>query len=161
MTAEPAERFWSRVSKGPLIGDCWLWTRAVSDDGFGRYWIKTPDGQQSILPQRFAFHLASNLRLRDFGALKQRCGVPLCVRSSLASDTHVFLPPGQRGLEETSPRAINHLESSARWTDLSRALRAERSRALRDEVNDHGWDRDTRIRALVAGKNPNSFQELP
>ncbi|MGY4541308.1 hypothetical protein ACVWY0_001217 [Arthrobacter sp. UYNi723] len=41
-----------------------------------------------------------------------------------------------------------------RWRGLSHALFAERSRLLRDEARAHGWGREERIRALIAGADP-------
>nr|AAS20142.1 hypothetical protein [Paenarthrobacter aurescens] len=40
-------RFWHKVIKGPRTNDCWLWTGAVGDDGYGRYWIKIAGGYQA------------------------------------------------------------------------------------------------------------------
>ncbi|WP_420367101.1 hypothetical protein [Curtobacterium sp. L1-20] len=31
------ERFWSHVVKGPAPADCWIWTGAIGDDGYGRF----------------------------------------------------------------------------------------------------------------------------
>jgi hypothetical protein len=44
--------------------------------------------------------------------------------------------------------------SMFRWRGLSRALFAQRSRTLRDEVRAYGWERGERIRALLRGADP-------
>lgn len=33
------ERFWKHVVKGPAVTDCWIWTGAGGDDGYGRFWV--------------------------------------------------------------------------------------------------------------------------
>ena len=50
------ERFWKYVVKGPDAGDCWLWSGAVGDDGYGRFWTKQDaGGQRTMRPQRFLY----------------------------------------------------------------------------------------------------------
>jgi len=50
------ERFWGYVLKGPAPDDCWLWTGAIADDGYGRFWTAGADGGQKIFrPQRYAY----------------------------------------------------------------------------------------------------------
>jgi hypothetical protein len=34
--ASEAERFWAKVVRGPGERDCWIWTGAIADDGYGR-----------------------------------------------------------------------------------------------------------------------------
>lgn len=37
LTPEDVERFWTHVVKGPRETDCWIWTGAIADDGYGQY----------------------------------------------------------------------------------------------------------------------------
>lgn len=54
-----ATRFWSHVVRGPKADDCWLWTGAIADDGYGRFWL-TDDGRQRVVrPHRLALELAT------------------------------------------------------------------------------------------------------
>jgi len=41
LTADEIDRFWSRVVKGPRAADCWIWTGAIADDGYGRLWVQS------------------------------------------------------------------------------------------------------------------------
>lgn len=52
LPASEQERFWSHVVKRPEAEDCWFWTGAVSDDGYGRFWIRRATGQQAVRPKR-------------------------------------------------------------------------------------------------------------
>lgn len=40
-------RFWEKVIKGPTENACWIWTAAIGDDGYGRFWTQTEDGTQN------------------------------------------------------------------------------------------------------------------
>ena len=46
--------------------------------------------------------------------------------------------------------------SSFRWRGLARRNFAEQSRALRDEVRAYGWSREQRVRAILAGADPDA-----
>ncbi len=41
MRSSDVERFYSHVLKGPEPDSCWLWLGAISDDGYGRFWLPT------------------------------------------------------------------------------------------------------------------------
>jgi hypothetical protein len=43
------EHFWSHVVQGPAPADCWIWTGAVGDDGYGRFWVPQPGGGQRAM----------------------------------------------------------------------------------------------------------------
>jgi hypothetical protein len=128
------ERFWRRVIKGPDVHDCWIWIGAVSDDGYGRFWINGAGrGQRAVRPSRYAYQDVTGQALAPANLLLHSCDVPLCVhfdvdaaRSHLAPGTHRMnmLDRAQRG------------RHSNRWTTtpyrgLSRAERARRSRERR------------------------------
>jgi hypothetical protein len=44
------DRFWSYVVKGPSLDDCWIWTGAIAEDGYGRFWTHTDTGQKGLPP---------------------------------------------------------------------------------------------------------------
>ena len=56
---DEVRRFWSHVVKGPGERDCWCWVGAIADDGYGRFWTRTPEGGQKVLrPHRVTFAMA-------------------------------------------------------------------------------------------------------
>ncbi|QNE46137.1 hypothetical protein F1C58_03900 [Glaciihabitans sp. INWT7] len=81
MRTSEQERFWAHVVKGPAQEDCWIWTGAIADDGYGRFWIKDGDGQKVVRPQRFAYQLATGLQLPEYVLLMHSCDVPICVHA--------------------------------------------------------------------------------
>lgn len=137
-----AERLWRYVVKGPDPDDCWIWTGAVGDDGYGRFWT-AGDGirQRTMRPQRFLYRHLTGIDLPASTMLLHRCDVALCV--------HVDVDP-----------AVSHLRDAARagrqrnrftiekYASLPRADRVARSRRLRDTVRAHGWDPQLIARAL-------------
>jgi hypothetical protein len=82
-----AERFWSFVDKRP-DGGCWLWTGAVSWDGYGAF--RGPNG--TIRAHRFAWTL-TNGQIPNGLLLRHACDVPKCVNpdhlsTGTAKDNH-------------------------------------------------------------------------
>jgi len=108
------DRFWGYVVKGPAPDDCWLWTGAVSDDGYGRFWTKPVGGRQrAVRPQRYAFEEVTGAALPSTTLLLHACDVPLCVhadadpeRSHVSPGTHRdnMLDRAQKGATETGGR---------------------------------------------------------
>lgn len=49
---DPADRFWPKVDK---TGDCWLWTRALNDQGYGMFWHQG----RMVMAHRFAYGLVA------------------------------------------------------------------------------------------------------
>ena len=41
MNPHESARFWEKVIKGPGPSACWIWTGAIGDDGYGRFWTQT------------------------------------------------------------------------------------------------------------------------
>lgn len=72
-------RFWSKVDKRPA-GGCWLWTGAVSGDGYGALW----DGVRQVGAHRYSYELHNGPLPDGLWAL-HRCDTPLCVRP-----THLY-----------------------------------------------------------------------
>lgn len=145
------ERFWRHVVKGPQPADCWIWTGAVGDDGYGRYWT-AGDGvrQRTMRPQRFLYRALTGIDLPAETMLLHRCDVPLCV--------HVDVDPAVSHLrvgnaidnQRDTARSGRHRNgySIVRFASLPRAERVAQSRRLRDVVRAHGWDPDLIGRAL-------------
>src|SRR5699024_11421423 len=77
-------RFWSHVVKGDDPSDCWIWTGAISDDGYGRYWT-TAGGRQKVLrPHRYAYQLITGHEPQ--GHILHECDFPLCVHADIDAD---------------------------------------------------------------------------
>lgn len=84
MTRTEQERFWSFVVKGPEPDDCWFWTGAISDDGYGQFWVKRDGGQLAVRPQRYAWELLTGESLPSSLFLLHSCDIPICVHASMA-----------------------------------------------------------------------------
>jgi hypothetical protein len=52
--AGEVDRFWAKVVKGPGERDCWIWTGAIADDGYGRYSIRRGGRERIVRPHRYA-----------------------------------------------------------------------------------------------------------
>jgi hypothetical protein len=66
------ERFWAKVAKSE---DCWLWTAAKFDNGYGAFWL---NGRQ-MRAHRYSFELAGGERRPD-QILDHKCHTKACVR---------------------------------------------------------------------------------
>jgi hypothetical protein len=146
------ERFWSYVVKGPLPGDCWLWTGAISDDAYGRFWVKRDHGQQAVRPQRYAFQLLTGTELPSTVLLLHSCDIPICVHASAdAAESHVWPGTHRANMLDRAQKG-RHVNgwSSLRFRGAPRAERTQRSRDLRAVILDHGWNPE-RMSAALAG----------
>lgn len=153
---DTAERFWSKVVKGPSPEDCWLWSAAVSDDGYGRFTLNAEGRTVAVRPHRFAFHLLHGTALDGFGPLMHTCDVPICVRATADALTHLVEGTNRSNMLDRLAKGRDANGSSFRWRGLARAQFAARSVALRDEVRAHGWTRPQRVAALLAGVDPDA-----
>ncbi|MDP9936840.1 hypothetical protein J2T11_003208 [Paenarthrobacter nicotinovorans] len=148
-------RFWAKVIEGPRENDCWLWTGAVGDDGYGRFWIKTPTGQQAVRPQRFAYMLLTGEQLDPDTKLLHSCDIPLCVRATGETDSHLVPGTQAENLVDRSQKRRHANAHSWRWRGVGRANFTARSRQLRDALKEHGWNESV-IRPLMSGHDPDA-----
>lgn len=143
MITADTDRFWSKVLKGPRPTDCWLWTGAIGDDGYGRFWIKNGDGQRMIRAHRYALALAhGGLTAIDGAEACHVCDNPLCVRTTDGDDApHVYLGTRQANMADRAARGRHNRQSAAQfWKFETKQERAHKARVLRDLVRVHGWD---------------------
>lgn len=157
------DRLWAKVVKGPRPGDCWIWTGAVADDGYGRLSFTVDGLHKALSPHRLAYAIAHGIEVAGDGdplgrieAVMHRCDVPLCVRATTGADSHLHEGTRRENMIDRAQkgRALNG--TALHWRGLPRAAFAARSRELRDEVRTHGWGRPGRIAALIGGADPDA-----
>lgn len=54
------DRFHSKIDYGFGVNDCWVWTGALSDEGYGDFWLPTPLGPRdgkTVRAHRFSYVL--------------------------------------------------------------------------------------------------------
>lgn len=156
MAGTSEDRFWRKVIKGPRPNDCWLWSAAVGDDGYGRYTLNAGGRTRAVRPHRFAFALAYRVDVGGFGALMHACDVPICVRATADQGTHLSVGDSRLNMLDRLAKGRETNGSQFRWRGLAKEQFAARSRVLRDEVRAHGWTREQRIRALLTGADPDA-----
>ena len=152
MTKLEQDRFWSYVVKGPAVEDCWIWTGAIADDGYGRFWTQTDTGQKVLRPQRYAYLLATGVELSRSVLLLHSCDVPICVHAVAdAAESHLVEGTHRENmLDRTQKNRHANRWSAWRFNGLPKVERAQRSRDLRDVILTHGWDVE-RMSAALAG----------
>lgn len=147
-----AERFWSYVVKGPAENDCWIWTGAIADDGYGRFWTSTPDGQKVIRPHRYAVEQVTGENLTPSTITRHACDLPICVHADL-NEMATHLTVGDldaNSLDRMIRNRVRNGHDTLTGTGMARKARAERMRALRDHIRAHGYDADA-VRTAIAG----------
>lgn len=147
-------RFWGKVSKGPGTNGHWIWIGAVADDGYGRFTLNANKRTKAVRPHRYAYALAHQLELDEFGILMHSCDVPICCRATLTAGTHIMEGSSRENNLDRLHKGRDTNGSGFRWRGLARANFAAASRALRDEIRDHGWSRPLIVNALLAGNDP-------
>lgn len=72
-----AERFWSKVDKS---GDCWLWTAALNNEGYGVFFVTVAKGKYATrLAHRIALEL-SGIEVPEGLEPDHLCRTSNCVR---------------------------------------------------------------------------------
>lgn len=86
---EPTTRFWAKVDKRTAAGDdCWVWTGALSDEGYGNFSIILAGRRHVVRAHRVAwfFHhqasLEADLYLDHFLTPALQCHGRFCVNPS-------------------------------------------------------------------------------
>ena len=103
-------RFEAAVVRGPAATDCWLFTKAIGGDGYGRWWIRRDGRRIMVRANRYALAVSLNGEvLPGWERALHGCDVPLCVRVS---------GPGELGL-----RHVLAGFSATTWSRWSRGPR--------------------------------------
>lgn len=149
------ERFWSKVVKGPRPGDCWFWTGAISDDGYGRFSLNRNGKTKAVSAHRFAYHLATGIRLDELPSLMHECDEPICVHAAAGRDSHLLPGTHRENMLDRLWKSRDSNGSGLRYWGVGRAAQAARSRRLRDELLTNGWS-DDRIAAIRFHHDPDA-----
>lgn len=115
---------------------CCIFTGAIGDDGYGRFWVGRPTGPQVVRAHRFAVAAATG-RISGTLVAMHECDNPICVRvgaghvvEGTQSDNLAAMASKQRGGGSGSHRG---------FTGLDRTARHARAVAIRSAVA-NGWD---------------------
>ncbi|WP_460442648.1 hypothetical protein [Amycolatopsis stemonae] len=160
--AEEIARFRRKVVVPPPNEDgtpspmCSLWSRAVGNDGYGRFSITRGGQEITVKPHRYAVALRLGITVA-YGQVIEHvvCDNPLCCLADPDLTVGHIWPSTQA---ENLRRMAAKGRGGGRWwhrkwSGLNRTERAERSRQLRDVVAEHGWDEE-RIRAVLLRIDP-------
>lgn len=79
----------------------------------------------------------------------------MCVHASLEPTTHLLLGTRSENMKDRALKRRMPSPNTARWRRISRAERAARSRALRDQLKAGGWNQGL-VRQLVHDIDPDS-----
>ena len=152
MTAGDAERFWTKVLKGPGERDHWLFLGAVADDGYGRFFMLQGGRQTSVRPHRYAFEQANGISLTPDTVLRHVCNIPICVRPDPA---HLIIGTQRENMLDRAYDGRHANGATWRWRGIGKKTFAERSRALRDAALRHGWE-PAILEPLMSGTDPDA-----
>jgi hypothetical protein len=138
--AAEVARFIRFVVRGPGPRDCWLWTGAITDDGYGRFWLNRNGDKPVVRPHRYALALARHVVLTEHDiAMHEVCDLPLCVRAETVGG-HLEIGTQAQNLAQRGRAGYGGGRGwPHRGCVLDMAQRAARYRELRDAVRD-GWD---------------------
>lgn len=106
MNQREEKRFWEKVIKGSGPSACWIWTGAIGDDGYGRFWTQTPgSGQRMLRAHRAAAEIIYGLEEITGRLVTHLCDNPLCVRAELDGAGHLFIGTHAENMAEREYRA--------------------------------------------------------
>lgn len=151
-------RFFSRVVAGPGRQDCWLWTGAIGDDGYGRFAIRRDGRLRMVRPPRYALAVAAGgAALDGYVRALHECDVPMCVRVITAVELRGGVRPHVVGgtQRENMERMARARRGGGSPAVIARQAgvkaRREQALALRAAVRS-GWDGAAVEAALLGGQ---------
>lgn len=158
MDENAVARFRSKIVAGPEAHDCWIWTGAIGDDGYGRFWTPTPDGgQRMIRAHRYALALLTG-SLDDLDELHvcHVCDNPICVRAEDNPTSHLYAGTAFDNMADRAARGHHNQQPAATFfRHETKQERAHKARVLRDHVRVHGYDPEavaTLLRGVMSGQ---------
>ena len=154
MNHHEEKRFWEKVIKGSGPSACWIWTGAIGDDGYGRFWTQAEDGTQRMLrAHRAAAEIIYGLEEITGRLVTHLCDNPLCVRAELDGAGHLFIGTHAENMTEREHRGRGNLHNPL-WKHQGRAA----ARLLRAHTLTHGYEQrqvDELVRGIVMpGQTP-------
>lgn len=136
-----AQRFYSYVVKGTAPEHCWIWTGAIGDDGYGRFWVKDPDGKQRVYrAHRWALEQAQPVDHPQQMHGLHRCDNPLCVRATADAGSHLYWGSRSENMADRSARGRSNFQVLGKLDPAARRKRAKAAQLLRDYTRAHGYD---------------------
>ena len=88
-------RFWAKVDKS---GDCWSWTGAKINWGYGQFRV----GKDHMLAHRCSYEHATGETIPDGMMVCHRCDVPACVNPA-----HLFLGTAKDNMQDMLTKGRN------------------------------------------------------
>ena len=151
-------RFWEKVIKGPNPGACWIWTGAIGDDGYGRFWTQAENGTQRMLrAHRAAAEIIYGPEEITGRLVTHLCDNPLCVRAEKGTTGHLFIGTHAENMIEREYRGRGNLHNPL-WKYQGRAARATSAILLRAHTLAYGYDQhqvDELVRGIIMpGQQP-------
>lgn len=136
------QRFFSYVVKGETEAACWIWTGAIGDDGYGRFWVKDPeDGKQRVYrAHRWALEYAQPVDEPQQLQGLHRCDNPLCVRATAEADSHLYWGTRSENMADRSARGRSNFQVLGKRDPATRRKRAQAAQQLRDYTREFGYD---------------------
>ena len=152
MNPHESARFWEKVIKGPDPSACWIWTGAIGNDGYGRFWTQTETGTQRMLrAHRAAAEIIYGSEAIAGKLVTHLCDNPLCVRAELSTTGHLFVGTHAENMTEREARGRGNLHNPL-WRHQGRAARAASARLLRAHTLMYGYDQhqvDELMRGII------------
>lgn len=149
-TAADIARFWEKVDKNgpvpahmPHLGNCWVWTSTIGQDGYGKFWLKGG--------QRRAHRVAWKMEFGDAATdalVMHRCDHRLCCRPSHMSLGTPLL--NMRDMISKGRKRVARGDRNGSRTCIERMPRGE-SHYLRKHPE----------RVLRGGNHPNRINPAP
>ncbi|SKO15515.1 hypothetical protein [Mycobacteroides abscessus] len=148
--AEEIARFRAFVVQGPEPGDCDIWRGALSEKGYGRFWVNRAGGPTVVSAHRYALALQLGSLNEGECARHVRCDNPVCVRARVEGGAAHLVVGTQ--LDNVNDRIRKG--RSRMW--LPADVRLARARRLREAVAG-GWDAEAVQAALLYSEEPTLF----
>lgn len=158
--ADEVTRFRQRLVCGPLDSDCWVWSGALSDDGYGVFRIRRDGVRRVVRATRYALALSlGGKTLEPTIFALHECDNPVCCRTVPLADVERGIAAHVVGgsQRDNMERMVRMRRGGGRPAIVARGAgvmaRSERSRAIRAAVAD-GWDAGRVSAALLGTREP-------